>query len=551
MRNEFKTFNGISVKDEFARESNTCVLHQKLNVAMPRHFYEINSTPTPSFCQSCAVDDLYYYMFFMNPEDENNIIIKKYLKTTGALINEVTIAGGYHCNAACVVGNMLYVVSLRNTILEINKTTMALLKIHNTIVNFRSISFYNGEFYGESATVLYKINFETGETPKVCDLKFPYVPSNFQGGAVYNGFLYEVGFHEKAILKFDIETGEHLYTYKIDDYYGSAFTGEIEGVSINEHGFYLCSATYHSFDNYRTGRLFEFNLKENESINSLYLGGCSVGHSDYYVGENTNGNPDGTKNNPFPSISQALQAICTPYGVSQKVVFIKLLKDCDEIIYARDNYIRVIGNGHSVYGANISGGCCFFENVVFKDGAGESNSNLFYANSSNIIFATVKFENIHSSREYAGNLSQCIFKCVLSEYPEKPINTYRCTVGANYNDRKYIKMDGFSFINSLYTIGSTLTPGELSNLAVASKIQTRCNVAFSGKTYVFECVFSPTEKTAQVNQHVFYHNNTEYVVEITQTIDTKINYTTKLTKANAVTTDGTVNITRCEIVAPN
>lgn len=44
--------------------------------------------------------------------------------------------------------------------------------------------------------------------------------------------------------------------------------------------------------------------------------------SDIYVGSNVNSNPDGTENNPFPSVQSAFNFISTSMDVNFKIVFL-------------------------------------------------------------------------------------------------------------------------------------------------------------------------------------------------------------------------------------
>ena len=345
-------------------------LVQVLNVAMNTHAYDVPSDPQPAFLQGYTCYNGVSYLAFMDSSSTtNDAIIRSYSNSTGQLLNENRIQNAYHANSMTVHEGHLLLCTNEHHIISMNPSSLAVEINYQVTKDIKSISSYNGVLYASDSnrdlwvmtlppdeTYVHKCNFQAGNP----EYQF------WQSNAVYGDYLYAISTNPKCIAAININTGIIRNIINIDDYYYMYNTGEIEDIAVvSGDEVYLATCTYGTYDQYRIGRVFNFSLNQNDARSQKYAGGDYNPIATIYVNDNTNGNPDGSIDNPFPTLSQAFQALSSPISKSYQTNVIEMQKNCDEIVYVRNMSFQLSGNNHSVIRAVINNCRAVLNNVTF------------------------------------------------------------------------------------------------------------------------------------------------------------------------------------------
>lgn len=386
-------------------------LVQVLNVAMNTHVYDVPSDPQPAFLQGYTCYNGVSYLAFMDHTSTGtDAIIRSYSNSTGQLLNEARISNAHHANSLTVHEGHLLLCTNEYHIISINPSTLAFEISYTVTKNIKSISSYNGILYcTDSNYDCYQMTLPPDES---YTLKCNFQASNpeysfIQSNCVYGDYIYCISSNPKVIAAVNINTGAIRNIINIDDYYYMYPTGEIEDLQIvSGDEVYLACCTYGTYDQYRTGRVFNFSLNQNDARSQRYAGGDYNPIATLYVDNNTNGNPDGTATNPFPTLSQAFQAISSEIARSYQTDYIYMLKDCDEIVYQRNNSFRLNGNGYKIKRALITNCRALFNNVAF-DGVFTGSFHTLYAVDSFISLYACTFAK-YAGSEYLAQLTRCV-----------------------------------------------------------------------------------------------------------------------------------------------
>lgn len=389
-------------------------LVQVLNVAMNSHIYDVPSNPQPAFLQGYTSYNGVSYLAFMDPTNTNtDAIIRSYSNATGQLLNEARIQNAYHANSMCVHDGHLLLCTSNYTIISINPSSLAFELVYPVTKNIRSLSSYNGVLYvTDSDYNLYAMTLPPDEN---YELKCNYQINNpaysfIQSGCVYGDYFYAISSNPKIIAAVNINTGTIRNIINIEDYYYMYPTGEIEDIAIESGDeVFLSSCTYGSYDQYRTGRVFNFSLNQNDARRQTYTGGDYNPISAFYIDDNTNGNPTGTISNPFPTISQALQAMSSSIARSYQTNRIILNKDCDEILYIRDMNLIINGNSHKIIRALISSCMIVVDNLIITANKVDGNFYAIQVAGSFFTASNLTLDGVYSGTATAAmQISDCV-----------------------------------------------------------------------------------------------------------------------------------------------
>lgn len=389
-------------------------LVQVLNVAMNTHIYDVPSNPQPAFLQGYTCHNGVSYLAFMDPTGTTSDgIIRSYSNSTGQILNEARIQNAYHANSMCVHDGHLLLCSMNHTIISINPSSLAVEVTYPVTKDIRSLSSYNGVLYVTDDE--YKLYAMTLPPDENYELKCNYQINNpsysfIQSGCVYGDYFYAISSNPKIIAVININTGTIRNIINIEDYYYMYPTGEIEDIAIESGDeVFLASCTYGSYDQYRTGRVFNFSLNQNDSRRQTYAGGDYNPISALYVGDNTNGNPTGTISNPFPTMSQALQAMSSSIARSYQTNRIIMNKDCDEILYIRDMNLIITGKSHKIIRAVISACIAIIDDLAITANKVDGNFYAFQIAGSFFTLTNLTLDGVYSGTATAAlQISDCV-----------------------------------------------------------------------------------------------------------------------------------------------
>lgn len=209
----------------------------------------------------------------------------------------------------------------------------------------------NNKIYGATSDTVYEINPYTFRMSAL----FTYESKGtIQGIAVYNNELYIQYFSPCYIVKFDLE-GNLINYIPIERYYGLYSIGEMEGLTIDCHGnLYMITCAYNPHTYYYINQIFKTNLISNEYID-ISRSGTAQSLTAFTVGEGTSNNPDGTSENPFTCVAEALLSLSSPDAQNMGCNRINITKDCsDETLYYRDGSIVIMGNNNTIGSINLT-----------------------------------------------------------------------------------------------------------------------------------------------------------------------------------------------------
>lgn len=289
----------------------------------------------------------------------NNGHFVEFNKSTGEITREWDLENVGHISALAYncSTNEFYVLpfwynsngtSTRTNELKIyDYNSMTLKKTVVLTVNVAGFNVDNstGLMYGATGSEVYSINPKTYAMRKL----FSYESlGGIQGIAMYEGYMYINLFNATYILKTDLE-GNVVATMPIERYYGIYYTGEPEGITIDDNGdIYMLSCAYNPYSFYFCNQVFKSNVKSNTGIKDTRSGNCQS-LSNFYVGNPTSNNPDGTSANPFGTICEVLLSFNSPTAKSVGLNRIDLQKNCpDETFYYRGGDIIIMGGNYKI-----------------------------------------------------------------------------------------------------------------------------------------------------------------------------------------------------------
>lgn len=534
-------------------------LNTALSVSMYRGVADQNDESThPSFLQAACVNNGIAYLFFMNPRVQGDGIGRSYALASGQLLSEVALTGVDHANGADYYDGYLYLATLTGNIIKFD-TNFVAQETYTFDVGFRSISFDNdGTCYAASGNKLYTVDLENNAYTVAATLDI--VNEAWQSGIVRDGWLYEAGLNPSCLYRVNVATGLTSKVYPIDRYVDVYCVGEVESVAQDRATgkFYIVSCSYYNYANYRNGNLFEADFNSNLAPVRRYSGGSVLSVGGLYVGTNTNGKPDGSQGNPFPNLMSALMAYNSPACETFKTFQILLDKDCpDEVLYLRNNTLRLLGYGHSI-GSIYAVGCNLeLTNVIIRKPNGEytsnPSSNPVYCNSCVIDFDGVTInESSTVDYSYAGVFNECIGTIFsLINNTTKDISFYRSNILTNPGARTGIYYEAQSMQNYFVTPSGAgqMTAAEINNTAYAAYVLVR--VSKDGKSAV--AIFTPA--TTATSLVTLYVRGALEFHDIRQTYDADNGgYTYTDTQARAlsgVDSAGTVSVVETDAVTIN
>ncbi|WP_436697138.1 phage baseplate upper protein [Lactiplantibacillus pentosus] len=184
------------------------------------------------------------------------------------------------------------------------------------------------EFYDSSWTLQFTIQW--------ADL-IGYEPGFMQGVQVHGSNLYWIGGRKSQIwaytIDYDNKSLTYRTTYSFDDFQEGLYpTGELEGLAFNDNGsIYVCShITVGKWGGLTQYFVTNDNFKVPIAGSTLVaIQSVSPSPTEFFVGNNTAYNPDGTKSNPFASLLEATTCMRTPYTPFKKLT---MLTDMDDTL---------------------------------------------------------------------------------------------------------------------------------------------------------------------------------------------------------------------------
>lgn len=245
----------------------------------------------------------------------------------------------------------------------------------------------------------------------VGDLLFPLIKT-FDGVTptqqcirVYDNKVYDVKIAPRVILQYDID-GTLEMCYLMDDWYDDKFrVGEVEDIDFDVSGnMYIYSVTYAAYPTYIHCQVWKYNIEgKNYSLKSIAYG---ISPETIYIGENTSLNPDGTTNNPFPTIGEACVALGSPF-IRPTILEFKGSRTYDEVMYIYGVNITVLGNNSTIpFAAFTYFGYAHLLNLNIVNNTPNAQSIRFYRGG----IASVESCNIShedSSNEYLVAVTNC------------------------------------------------------------------------------------------------------------------------------------------------
>ena len=501
-------------------------LVQVLNVAMNTHNYDVPSDPQPAFLQGYTCYNGVSYLAFMDHTSTGtDAIIRSYSNSTGQLLNEARISNAHHANSMTVHEGHLLLCTNEYHILSINPSTLAFEISYTVTKNIKSISSYNGILYCTDSnydcyemtlppdeTYVFKCNFQASNP------EYSFIQSN----CVYGDYIYCISSNPKVIAAVNINTGTIRNIINIEDYYYMYPTGEIEDLQIvSGDEVYLACCTYGTYDQYRTGRVFNFSLNQNDARSQKYAGGDYNPIATIYVNDNTNGNPDGSLDNPFPTLSQAFQALSSPISRSYQTNVIEMQKNCDEIVYIRNMSFQLSGNNHSVIRAVMNNCRAVLNNITFLCNRISGNYYACHIVNSLIMSRGIVLSGTYSgSSAHAVQLTDVTGIIVQMTTNNNTVKMYQCNINMDDTTIRSVEPTDYTSACENYYVDKTtmIAPGFrtlYNNLKVS---------AHRYNTY-FEFTVSASANTAYAHAAIDYDGAYNFLIltlEVSYTGDTLV-----------------------------
>ncbi|WP_430596466.1 phage baseplate upper protein [Enterococcus sp. DIV0210g] len=234
-----------------------------------------------------------------------------------------------------------------------DKTTLSIL--HSVGYDDVSESFFVAnnkiiECYGYDLEFKFKVNLES---------LLGYEPTYGQGIQVNNGVLYYIGGRKSQIWTFKInvkkEKLEYMTTYEFDVYQENFYAlGEIEGIGFNDVDGLIYLSTQARLSTF--GGLSQYFVTNNNFSHPSSGSGVvklphySTASSAIFYGNNTGYNPDGTQNNPFPTLLECGLSITSPYLSKREINFLNDGREDTLALFDAHN-VTIVTNGYKIRAA--------------------------------------------------------------------------------------------------------------------------------------------------------------------------------------------------------
>lgn len=272
-------------------------------------------------------------------------------------------------------------------------TSMTLKKKVVLSVNIAAITVDNdtGKIYGATADTVYSINANSFAMREL----YTYESiGGIQGIAVFDDSMYINLFNATYLLKTDFE-GNVIAAMPIERFYGLYFTGEPEGITIDSNGdIYMLSCSYNPYSYYFCNQVFKSNVKSNTGYKDPRSGNCQS-LSNFYVGNPTSNNPDGTAANPFGTICEVIMAVNSPTAKNVGVTRVDLQKDCaNETFYYRDGDLSIMGNNKKIAQLNLTD-CNVYINALAVENPSDllQNHNVYMSRCRGTVYSITSIQN--------------------------------------------------------------------------------------------------------------------------------------------------------------
>ena len=312
---------------------------------------------------------------------------------SGELILSQTYNTLGHCNSLTCVNDKLYVCTLNNAVAVVDLETLAVTNFIDFPVALRAIALdkKTGKVYGASGATYYEIDLYNIGLTQLFTTSF--IKGTWQSFAVYDGVFYEASSMPEMLTVFRV--GELLNSYNIAQYSGYHYFGEAEDVEIVDGVLYIASQWQMTNDNYRHDNVWSIPLNYNYTFKPVTHNFTANGLNKFYcvAGHNCL-NPDGTEEKPFACLSEAMNALSSPYAVAQKVMDIMATGNFDEMLYVRQQTFRMIGDGSTTIksAVNLTSCYAYFEKMNISNNDTTLTRSLYTQNTTfngmNTVFKT-------------------------------------------------------------------------------------------------------------------------------------------------------------------
>lgn len=328
---------------------------------------------TTGFSQGlCDTGDTLIFAEVCNWKYNNSAHFVEVYKDTWEIKREFDLANVGHASAVAYnkCTNELFVLpfyyntngeaTYTNDLMIYNYTSLAFKKkvVLSTHLGCVTVDNQTNKMYGADNGTVYQI-LSNYQLVKLFD--YPSTDT-VQGIALYDNYVYILKFSSTYIAKYDL-TGNLIAYTPIQRYYGFNYTGEPEGIAIDEDGnLYFSTCSYHSYTYYYCNQIFKTNVKSNIRVTESRSGSTQSSIA-IFVGNPTSNNPNGTSANPFGTLCEAILCLNSPAAKNMGIVRITLQKDCpEETLYWRGGNILVYG-GYTIGQYNLTD-CHFYINAT-------------------------------------------------------------------------------------------------------------------------------------------------------------------------------------------
>ena len=248
-----------------------------------------------------------------------------------------------HANCVSYYDGYLYVTGEDGyTYYKVDYQTLSEITEITSTINHSELFMFNGDLYQYGKNSVFKNGVKLFDT---CNMS-----GKEQAMCVSEHGIFFVRSNAYCIYHYSFD-GELLNVYNINAYYGLYVTGEPEAMSIYNDMVYLFTNSglktsetdYYLFNVFSTSLYtgsFSYRRNTNEEfIDTVFVDGSN----------NTNLNPTGAKENPFPTITEAIMTLPTRHSN----IYIDIAEgEYFEKIYLKgiNQFVKVVGHDAIVYG---------------------------------------------------------------------------------------------------------------------------------------------------------------------------------------------------------
>ena len=347
----------IYIEDEKARQSelfnSNINLDYILRDVIDNHKYNPDYSPTTQYYgQSLAFINNSVVIAFSNYYNDY-IILKEYNLETKELLRESGEIKLGHANSMVYdPDNNVIVVSPSSSrnqgvssdykavfIVNYNDFSTQEITLDYALLSISRDPATN-KWYGSDETSVYTINRNDWSRKLLFNLIDRPSSKYKQGIQVYNNIFININSNRDIIDTYNID-GELLKTYTIEDYYTNYKVGELEQASFDSNGnLYILSTATGRIEGIYLAYVFKTNIYSGAVETFGYTNDAPT---EIYVDQSFTGNdPDGSSDKPFPTITEALNAIESPYTYTRQINIRG--GNYNEAIYISNNSISLIGS---------------------------------------------------------------------------------------------------------------------------------------------------------------------------------------------------------------